>query len=275
MKTALLSKAALCICPPAMLATTAAYVPPVRSAVHQATRPHAKAPSANRARPQRTAATVAAVPCPPALLAAPLVPQSTFAEVVPDDSVGAAPFVGGSAAPGVVIGGIGPGVGGGGGGGGGGPGGGNPGGGGDGGTVVPPPPVIAVPEPSTWMMMLIGFGLLGAGLRLRRPAKRPTSTKRRRKLAYAGGGVLAAALEPVSAMGVAAAGTGSKMTILAKAAMCVCPPALMVATVATVPEARKAVYAATAPKQALPSAPSAVVTPPCDPNLPAPVIATS
>jgi hypothetical protein len=205
-----------------------------------------------------------------------LVPQSTFAEVVPDDSVGAAPFVGGSAAPGVVIGGIGPGVGGGGGGGGGGgPGGGNPGGGGDGGTVVPPPPVIAVPEPSTWMMMLIGFGLLGAGLRLRRPAKRPTSTKRRRKLAYAGGGVLAAALEPVSAMGVAAAGTGSKMTILAKAAMCVCPPALMVATVATVPEARKAVYAATAPKQALPSAPSAVVTPPCDPNLPAPVIATS
>ncbi|HVF93981.1 MAG TPA: PEPxxWA-CTERM sorting domain-containing protein, partial [Sphingomonas sp.] len=184
------------------------------------------------------------------------------------------------AVPGVAIGGIGPGtVGGGGGGGGGGPGTGGEGGGGGGTGEVPnPPPVVAVPEPQTWTLMLLGFGLLGAALRWRAPAKRPTRRptrgKGRRKVAYAGGGMAFAALEPVSAMS-AAAGTGSKMTILAKAAMCVCPPALMVGTVAAVPQARKAVYAATMPKQAVPSFAPQSVTPPCDPNLPSPVIVTS
>ncbi|QIK79105.1 PEPxxWA-CTERM sorting domain-containing protein [Sphingomonas piscis] len=35
-------------------------------------------------------------------------------------------------------------------------------------TGVSPPPVSAVPEPATWMFMLIGFGAIGAGLRARR-----------------------------------------------------------------------------------------------------------
>ena len=52
-----------------------------------------------------------------------------------------------------------------------------PGGGGGGSTIVvtppggggtPPPPVAGVPEPQTWAMMIIGFGLLGAFLRRRR-----------------------------------------------------------------------------------------------------------
>jgi hypothetical protein len=42
-----------------------------------------------------------------------------------------------------------------------------PGGGGGGVTPPPPPPGPAVPEPATWAMMIIGFGLLGAFLRRR------------------------------------------------------------------------------------------------------------
>lgn len=271
MKAALLSKAALCICPPAMLATTAAYVPPVRSAVHHATRPPAKA--APKAQPKRTAAGVAAVPCTPALLTPPIVPQTTFAVPVPSDAVSGPAFFGAVPAPGVAIGGINPGgvgggnAGGGGGGGGGGDTGTTPPGGGT--VETPAPPAVAVPEPSTWSMMLLGFGLLGAALRSRPQPKQRSSGKqraggkRRRRPALAGG-MLLGALEPVQAM-TSSVGAGSKMTLLAKAAMCVCPPALVVATVATVPQARKAVYAATMPR----TAPATIaVPPPCDPVVP-------
>ena len=44
------------------------------------------------------------------------------------------------------------------------PGGGNPP------SVVPPPPPPAVPEPATWLSMLLGFGLLGSVCRFRRRA---------------------------------------------------------------------------------------------------------
>ena len=37
-----------------------------------------------------------------------------------------------------------------------------------GGSANPPPPVPGVPEPGTWMMMILGFGLLGTFLRRRR-----------------------------------------------------------------------------------------------------------
>ena len=56
-----------------------------------------------------------------------------------------------------------------GGGGGGGGGGGSGGGGGGGDGIVPPPPapppVTAVPEPSTWTLLLIGFAAVGASIR--------------------------------------------------------------------------------------------------------------
>lgn len=50
-------------------------------------------------------------------------------------------------------------------------GGGGPGVGSSGDALVTPvsPSVAAVPEPATWAMMLIGFGLIGAGMRRRRP----------------------------------------------------------------------------------------------------------
>ena len=67
-----------------------------------------------------------------------------------------------------------PGIGGGpifagGGGGGGGTGGGGTGGGG-GGTIIPPPPppVPGVPEPSVWLMLIAGFGTIGAAMRRER-----------------------------------------------------------------------------------------------------------
>ena len=263
MKAALLSKAALCICPPAMLATTAAYVPPVRSAVHHATRPAAKAPP-SRARPQRTAGTAAAVPCPAAFVEPPLVPQSTFAEAVPPDGV-TRNYFGSPPSGGVFVGGAAPG--------GGGSGGPTPGGNGGGPT---PPPTGAIPEPTTWSMMLLGFGLLGTALRSRPRRKAPApvrprsgsanrSTRRRRSAGLAGGGLLWGLLEPVQAM-TGAVGAGSKTSLLAKAAMCVCPPALMMTAVATVPQARKAVFAATAPK--VPAAAPVAIVPPCDPGVP-------
>lgn len=49
-------------------------------------------------------------------------------------------------------------------------GGGGVGGGGDGGTTPVVPPVSAVPEPSTWLMTILGFFAAGIGLRRRRPA---------------------------------------------------------------------------------------------------------
>ena len=50
-------------------------------------------------------------------------------------------------------------------GGGGGGGGGSGGGGGGGDGIVPPPPVAAVPEPSTWTLLLLGFAAVGASIR--------------------------------------------------------------------------------------------------------------
>ncbi|WP_445193101.1 PEPxxWA-CTERM sorting domain-containing protein [Sphingomonas sp. Tas61C01] len=255
-----------------MLAATTAYVPPVRNAVHHATRPAPKA-QPNRARPQRTAAVAAPVPCPPAFANAPIVPQSTFAAAVPPDGV-TSNYFGSPSSVGTIVGGGVPGsnVGGGGPGPGGGPGTGGPGGGGG------ETPLPAVPEPATWSMMLLGFGLLGAALRSRAPAKvrapvggarrsgsRHSLRRRRRSVGLAGGGILWSLLEPVQAM-TAGIGGGSKMSLLAKAAMCVCPPALMVTAVATVPQARKAVFAATAPQ--VPAGVPAAITPPCDPNIP-------
>lgn len=40
---------------------------------------------------------------------------------------------------------------------------------------VPTPPAAAIPEPATWMMMILGFGGVGAALRQRRRHRRPVT----------------------------------------------------------------------------------------------------
>ena len=100
----------------------------------------------------------------------PVVTLPEFAEEV------GGPGGGGSATPdpflvGLLTGGGGGGGGDGSGGGGGGSGGGGGGGGGGGENPPPPPPpppVSAVPEPESWLMMILGMGLCGAALRRRR-----------------------------------------------------------------------------------------------------------
>lgn len=95
------------------------------------------------------------------------IPEGPFAA---SDLVGSGPVTGAGGFIGIPVAGGGSGLGNG-GGSGGGNGGGSSGGGANGGTGAPPPsppPFSAVPEPSTWAMLLLGFGLIGAGMRRRR-----------------------------------------------------------------------------------------------------------
>ena len=115
-------------------------------------------------KPEEKAFTQAITP--PAPPETPVIAEApTLAEAVLPSS---APLI--ASAPGVLLPAIIGGVGGGGGGGGGGlPG----GGGGDVGNTPPVVPVIpAVPEPGTWLMMLLGFGVIGSVMRRRNPATR-------------------------------------------------------------------------------------------------------
>ena len=257
-KSALLTKAALCICPPAIVATTAATVPPVRRAVHRFTSAH---------EPQHHYKPAAA-PCVP-------LDHSTFASMLPASGIdspvdlpqpsGYTAITPGPGTPGVPIGPqllnptplfpIGPGL--------------LPG---PGGTT---PDTPAVPEPGVWLTMVVGFGMIGAGFRQRR-----RYVVRSRKLAMAGGVgsdqggkglasgmglggaavtgtlLMPAALSPLHA-GTKIAQLGSKAmhsSLLAKAALCVCPPVAMAIGTAAVPPVRHAVYNATAPS--IPKAPA-------------------
>lgn len=241
-KSSLLTKAALCICPPTVVATTVATVPPVKRAVHHLTQP---------AHPTR-AATPAAPPCVPVTrrtLASPLPTTLTpdevpvFTAITPGPNGGFTPqspitppsFPGGG---GVVPN--------------------TPGGG----STTP-----AVPEPSAWVMMVLGFGLVGAGIR-----QRHRYVLRSRTAAFAGGGNATVPLRGLSAiLGGGALSSAAMMSVgatpvqasaklaqlgakalnssmLAKAALCVCPPVAMAVTTAALPPVRHAVYNATAPK---------------------------
>lgn len=148
LKTMVASKTAkllaACVCPVVGASVVTVSVPQVRSAVHRATAPRAYAAPKTRARPQVAAA---AAPCmEPAAFATGLIaplalPSQSF---VPADLANASPITGRTFNPppdgGPIIGG---------GGSSGGPGG--PG-------VAPPSPI---PEPATWLQLLLGFGLIG------------------------------------------------------------------------------------------------------------------
>jgi hypothetical protein len=58
-----------------------------------------------------------------------------------------------------------------------------PGGGGGGSTVTAPDTVPAIPEPGTWLMMIVGFGILGSWLRRQRRDSRPSGALRNPGLA--------------------------------------------------------------------------------------------
>ena len=277
MKSALLTKAALCICPPAIIATSAVTVPPVRKAVH-----HIVA-----SREPRAAAPAAAVPCAPVVAYPAIVaPPPPVAEgplalsAVPQGPIG--PQV----APPPLLTNIGPGLI---------PSGGTVGPIGPIGPGVPNGPGIpgAVPEPATWLMMLSGFGFIGAALRRSSAraragalpeggtvAGRRRRRRRRGVLASLGAGIAGwgsglssgtasapAGAATASAMAAKAGAHSAKAALLAKAAMCVCPPVAMMVGATSVPAVRHAVYTATAPVIPGTRAPSviALVTPPCVP----------
>jgi hypothetical protein len=261
-KSSLLTKAALCICPPTVVATTVASVPPVRRAVHHLTQP---------ARPHAPVKH-AAPPCVPVsrrTLASPL-PTTLSPDDVPVFTAITPPTGGTTYQPPINT----PSF----------PGG--PGGGTGGGTPPSGPNTPAVPEPSAWIMMVMGFGLIGAGVR-----QRHRYVLRNRTAAFAGGGnatvpvrglgvllgggaISSAAMLSVGATPVLAtaklAQLGSKAlnsSMLAKAALCVCPPVAMAVTTAALPPVRHAVYNATAPKTppAMLSPAVATVPQPCVP----------
>ena len=251
MKAALLSKIALCVCPPAIVATTVATVPPVRQAVHHATRPHHPIRHHSKLHPAVARQVAAIAPCDPT---APATPLLTFADLGPED-LSAVPADTGTTGPlGGGFAGGGPGL----------------------GPTAPVAiggivPVSPVPEPSTWLMLITGLGLVGTGIRRSRRRYSvvrdqtgmllvPARQRRGGKLALLASAAVGSAgtiwseLSPVQA-GSKTSVIGSKAigsavltkAALTKIAMCVCPPMAMVAGAIALPPVRQAVYAATAP----------------------------
>lgn len=259
MALSVLSKVALCVCPPVAMATAVATVPPVKRAVH-----HATAKPTRTAAAARAPARAAEAPCIPGApgyvpVPVPAVPLVTFAEPGPSDlpglpggtpvpGVGGGPITGGFPPIAVPIGPL-------------------PGGtvpvqpGPPGATPTPTPPpndTSPVPEPATWAMMIGGMALAGAALRRRRGARAVMRT----------GGVGLASLLPAGAGAGAGevAGTLAAPSIAAavtKAALCVCPPALLATAAVTVPPVRDAVHAATAPILTTAAFPPVVTLLPC------------
>ena len=273
MKTALLSKAALCVCPPALLATTVATVPPVRKAVHALTRPH---PVVHHHMPTRVASQPSAavsMPC----ASQPPVTLRTFADPGPLD-LSSVPARRDPLEP--------------------------EGGGGPGGSpdyilstagsplVLGVQPVGSVPEPATWLMLVIGLGAVGTALRfaphqsyrvktgaagvMLTPAvqKRGTGPVAVASGSMLGVGALWSLLaavrissKPATATGQVAAvgGKAAGSAALAKLLMCLCPPAAMIAGTAAIPTVRQAVYRVTAPQPISTAPPVTNAALPCDP----------
>lgn len=141
---------AACVCPVAGTATITATVPQVRDAVHRATTPRAVAAPRSRVR-QAEPQAIAATPC---VIDNPLILPTSLASLPPFDLGPAGSLTPlASALPGVpgglVPAGRTPG----------------PGEGGSGENPNPPTPPSVVPEPSTWVQLIVGFGLVGGATR--------------------------------------------------------------------------------------------------------------
>ena len=270
------AKAALCLCPPAVMAGTVVAVPAAKRAVHHLAAPH------HVGKPVRRLATAAAqlgaqaersADCDPASSGAlPALPLVTYAAPIPDEPAGPSatggsfgPVVGTLAVPSAVIAaspasGIAP----------------SPG-------VTPTPgaggttPVTsAVPEPASWTMMIVGIGLVGVAWRRRRRNRAWSPMTNAERPAGAGLWVASAALETTDV----AAATAAKSTMAAvagKALLCVCPAALVAGSVVAIPPLRHALHASTAsPAMIAPSISGGVrAIVPCDQATTTPVAAMS
>lgn len=144
---------AACVCPVVGTAALTVSVPEVRERVHRATAPRAAAaPAARRAPAEAVAAAeavcptdtpviLAAQPFTPAIGAPGALPLAFAGPEGPGPGGGGGFFVGG--APGIPIGGFVPGPG-----------------------VQPPPPPPVIPEPGTWLQLIVGFGVIGGATRV-------------------------------------------------------------------------------------------------------------
>ena len=265
------AKVALCVCPPALMAGTVATVPQVKRAVHHITAPRHAPKSIHKTVARKPAASNAVaqrqVDCDPVAGGAlPAVPLVTYAAPGPDEPTGGSLQTAGL--PPTPIAGIGI-------------------GGGGGGTTTPTTPVVVtppvtgpVPEPSVWLMMIVGVGTLGAALRRRRTAgMRDGNGKLVHKATL--GGLLWSGSAAVEAGDMAA--TVAVKSVVASAAgkamLCVCPAAIVAGSVMTVPPVRQAVYAATLPAEPVsalpPAALPAQIVQPCAEPMTVPVAASS
>lgn len=125
---------AACICPPAALVVR--HVEPVRKAVNSYTAAPAKPSASKSGRPTHAFTAPGIAPCIP--VGGPLdgfAVSSGYLEGVSSSAFPARPV--------------------------------SPGGGGS--VLLPPPPAPgAVPEPATWVSMMVGFGMVGMGIRAAR-----------------------------------------------------------------------------------------------------------
>ena len=247
-KSALLSQLALCACPPLIAVTAAIAVPQVRHAIHHATapKPHhhplvrtAKRPSADCVARGRTDANRAGAddflrdvadldmsePQIGAIQASALAAPSRSGRGGWNGSSPSFGFTPGGEWIGTPPGGPGAPT--------------NP--------TGPNPPTGAVPEPSNWLFMLLGFGVVGGTIRSGR------RSKAKRTLGAGGAPILAAAFDVGAGTSLASAKVttfglhAARAAALKKVGVCVCSAAALVTTATTVPRVRHALYAATAP----------------------------
>jgi len=122
------------------------------------------------------------------------------------------------------------------------------------------PDVSAVPEPGSWALWISGFGLVGTVLRRTRgpsPGRPGRGGGVALRLRWTGivGGMFGPSIGGAQ-LGVASAG----QVLLTKAALCVCPAAMMVMAATTVPPLRNLLHAATMPAISAGTLPACVST---------------
>lgn len=267
MGLSVMSKVALCVCPPVALATTVAAVPPVKRAVHHATAKPRVARTAE-ARTVRAADRRTDVPCLPVApvgipLVTPPAPLVTFADPGITDLPSVPPVVNGpGVGPGPIPGAFPPIV---------------PPIGGPIPTPTPTPeptptptptptPEAPIPEPATWALMIGGFAMAGMAFRRRRLVASRVGVNGRTVARTGGLGMGSFFSSGVGAAGDAVGTVAAAPTLAAtvgKVALCVCPPAMMVGAAVTVPPVRNAVHAATAPVINRAAFPPTVTLVPC------------